>query len=209
MLRESATTADRNFAFDTRTDPAYFLMWRTDMPGKVGQWPPPGELGGVGLFSILVFIGLAVCLWLGLRKPLVITIVLMFASAWVVRMFFASRMYETGTVQLWLRTDNQLLYCGLVLCALAAGLVVRHLMATGRFPHPQAAVIGAFCGLLMLFGSVSSSMSDKYMPTKENTYRILPWVSHTVRQLDGRCPRYAPNHECSAAGDQSWQGMLE
>ncbi|MEV6524185.1 hypothetical protein AB0M43_19725 [Longispora sp. NPDC051575] len=209
MLHESATTADRNFAFDTKTDPTYFLMWRTDMPGKVGQWPLPGELGGVGLFSILLFVCLGVCLWLGLRKPMVVTIVCMFASAWVARMWFASRMFETGTVQLWLRTNNQLLYCGLILCGLAVYLVARRFRDRGAFPDPTKAAIGGFVGLLLLFGSVSSSMSDRYMPTKENTYRILPWVSHTVREYNGNCPRYAPNHECSKDGDQTWQKLLE
>ncbi|MDH6136569.1 hypothetical protein P3T37_005997 [Kitasatospora sp. MAA4] len=209
LLQQSATTVDKNFSFDTKTDPAYFLMWRTDMPGKVGQWPVPGELGGIGLFAIVLFVCLGVCLWLGMRKPFVVTVVCMFASAWVMRMYFASEMYSTQTVQLWLRTDNQLLYCALILGGLAVHLVVRELTARGKFPSPQTAVIGAFVGLLFLFGSVASSMSDRYMPAKENSYKILPWVSHTVRELNGKCPTYAPNHTCSQDGDQTWQQLIQ
>lgn len=209
LLKESATTVDKNFSFDTKTDPAYFLMWRTDMPGKVTQWPLPGELGGVGLFAILLFVCLGVCVWLGMRKPMVATIACMFVSAWVMRMWFASRMFSTGTVQLWLRTDNQLLYCGLILGGLAVHLGSRQLAKHGKLPSPRTAVIGAFCGLLFLFGSVASSMSDRYMPAKENTYRILPWVSHTVRELNGKCPTYAPNHTCSQNGDQTWTQLIQ
>ncbi len=232
MLRESATTKDYNKGFDAYTDPAYFPMWRTDMPGQVGQWPLQGELGGVQLFTILVFICMGVVLWLGLRKPLVVTVVLLFVSPWLMRMYFASQMYITGEVQLWIRTGNQLLYCGLLLGALTAHLISQQLAErsaaarlgatadpAGAAPRvgfnggaplsPQAAVIGAMCGLLFLLGTVGSSMSDRYMPTKENTYKILPWVSHTVRKLDGTCPKYAPGGQCSKDGDQTWLTMIK
>ncbi|MEV4196354.1 hypothetical protein AB0J65_33940, partial [Streptomyces toxytricini] len=123
MLTEGQTTKDYNFRFDNFTDPAYYLMWRTDMPGKVGDWPPPGEYGGVGLFALVTFVCLGAAIWLGLRKPMVVTIAAMFLSAWVMRMYIASHMYETQTVQLYTRTNNQLLYCSLILCALVAHLV--------------------------------------------------------------------------------------
>ncbi len=70
-------------------------------------------------------------------------------------------------------------------------------------------MIGTLFALLFLFGTVSSSMSDRYMPAKENTYRILPWVSHTVRNLDGSCPKFAPGGQCSKDGDQSWISMIK
>jgi galactan 5-O-arabinofuranosyltransferase len=214
MLTVGQDTKDYNFRFDNFTDPAYYLMWRTDMPGAVtqAQWPPAGEFGGVGLFAILTFVCLGVAVWLGIRKPLVVTVVAMFLSAWVMRMYIASHMYSTQTVQLYTRTDNQLLYCGLIICALVAHLVSRRLaearsdgrIAAPGFPGRQAAVVGTLCALLMLLGTVASSMSDRYMPAKDGTYRIMPWVSHTVRKLDGTCPKFAPGGQCSKDGDQTW-----
>ncbi|MFI9328027.1 hypothetical protein ACIGZJ_10840 [Kitasatospora sp. NPDC052868] len=226
MLTEGQDTKDFNFRFDNFVDPAYFLMWRTDMPGKVGEWPLPGEFGGMGLFAVVMFVCLGAALWLGLRKPLVVTICCMFASAWVMRMYIASHMYETQTVQLYTRTNNQLLYCGLILCALVAHLVSLRLAerragtgeltaagsatASGEaFPNLRAAVVGTLFALLFLFGTVSSSMSDRYMPAKENTYRILPWVSHTVQKLDGSCPTFAPEGKCSKDGDQTWLTLIQ
>ncbi|MFI6845509.1 hypothetical protein OG535_16430 [Kitasatospora sp. NBC_00085] len=225
LLTEGQDTRDSSFRFDNFTDPAYFLMWRTDMPGTVGEWPPPGEFGGLGLFAVVMFVCLGAALWLGLGRPLVVTVCCMFASAWLVRMYIASRTYETQTVQLYTRTDNQLLYCGLVICALVAHLVSlrpagRRVQAGGlagpvggpasgdALPNPRAAVVGALFALLFLFGTVSSSMADRYMPAKENSYRILPWVSHTVQKLDGSCPKFAPGGTCSKDGDQSWSTMV-
>ncbi|WP_374773839.1 hypothetical protein OG756_13215 [Streptomyces sp. NBC_01310] len=232
MLIEGQTTKDYNFRFDNFTDPAYYLMWRTDMPGKVGEWPLPGEYGGVGLFALLTFVCLGAAIWLGIRTPMVVTIAAMFISAWVMRMYIASNMYETQTVQLYTRTNNQLLYCGLLLSALLVHLVAQRMAArradsgteaelqagaglqTGSkasrgtasagFPGREGAVIGTMCALLLLLGTVSSSMADRYMPAKENTYRILPWVSHTITEKDGSCPKYAPGGTCSKDGDQSW-----
>ncbi|MEV4611733.1 hypothetical protein AB0K43_03915 [Kitasatospora sp. NPDC049258] len=227
MLTEGQATKDYVFRFDNFTDPAYYLMWRTDMPGKVGDWPPPGEFGGVGLFAVLTFVCLGAAVWMGFRKPMVITIVAMFLSAWVMRMYIASHMYETMTVQLYTRTNNQLLYCGMILCGLVAHLISLRLAerrsgavpAAGGggpallggsigVPGRPAAVIGTLCGLLLLLGTVSSSMADRYMPGQDGTYRILPWVSHTVRKLDGSCPKFAPEGKCSKDGDQSWLGYI-
>ncbi|WP_020519849.1 hypothetical protein [Catelliglobosispora koreensis] len=208
LLRSNAK--DRAFGFDAYTDPAYFNMWRTDMPGEVPQWPPPGEFGGVHLFTIVLFVGLGISIWLGIKRSVVITAVCVFASAWLLRLWYASHMFSTGTVQLWPRTSNQLLYAGMVLCALAILLIYRQLKDKPVLQNGMrsSAVVGAVCGLLMLFGSVMSSMADRYMPAKDNTYKILPWVSHTVTQLDGSCPKFAPNGQCSKDGDQSWQQMF-
>ncbi|MGW0363344.1 hypothetical protein [Streptomyces sp. NPDC002990] len=238
MLTEGQTTKDYNFRFDNFTDPAYYLMWRTDMPGKAGDWPLPGEYGGVGLFALVTFVGLGAAIWLGIRKPLVVTIAAMFISAWVMRMYIASHMYETQTVQLYTRTNNQLLYCGLILCALIAHLVSLRMAghrtdaaedtagsqaggagapglpglpgtpATPGLPAREAAVIGTLCALLLLLGTVASSMSDRYMPAQDGTYRILPWVSHTITELDGSCPKFAPGGTCSKDGDQSWLSFI-
>ncbi|MEY9962297.1 hypothetical protein ABIA33_000318 [Streptacidiphilus sp. MAP12-16] len=206
VLLQNSGTADYDYGFDAYTDPAFFSMWRTDMPGQVGQWPPPGEIGGVSVFTALLFVALGVAVWLGLRRSVVVASVAIFASAWLMRMYFASQMFSTGQVQLWIRTDNQLLYCGLVFVGLAVWLAVRRWGA--RLPRRGPAVIGVFCGLLMLLGSMGSAQSDRYMPQKTNTYQILPWVSQTVRMVNGQCPKYAPNGQCSKNGDQSWLKMI-
>ncbi|MGW5850592.1 hypothetical protein ACWFQ8_22025 [Streptomyces sp. NPDC055254] len=228
MLTEGQTTKDYNFRFDNFTDPAYYLMWRTDMPGKVGEWPLPGEYGGVGLFALLTFVCLGAAIWLGIRRPMVVTIAAMFISAWVMRMFIASHMYETQTVQLYTRTNNQLLYCGLLLCALLAHLVSQRIAARrtaeeaadtaagpagghrsgSGLPAREGAVIGTLCALLLLLGTVASSMADRYMPAQDGTYRILPYVSHTITEQDGSCPKFAPGGTCSKDGDQSWLGYV-
>ena len=128
ILLQNASTPDRNFSFDTYTDPAFFSMWRTDLPGTVTQWPPPAEIGGVSLFTALLFVALGVTLWLGLRRSVVVTTACIFASAWLMRMYFAARMYSTGEVELWIRTDNQLLYCGLLFIGIALYLLAGKLV---------------------------------------------------------------------------------
>jgi hypothetical protein len=229
ILLRSAGTPDRNFSFDVYTDPAYFSMWRTDMPGVVTQWPPPGEIGGVSVFTALLFVALGVTLWLGLRRSVVVATACIFASAWLMRLFFAARMYSTGEVELWIRTDNELLYCGLVFIGLAVYLLAARLVearaALSRPPGGEGsgagdrglrpglplrgpAVIGAFAGLLMLAGSMGSSQSDRYMPADVPTYQIFTYVSHTVRMLNGRCPQYAPHGQCSKDGDQKWKSFI-
>ena len=195
---------DRAYGFDAYTDPAFFSMWRTDMPGDVGQWPPPGELAGVGLFSVLTFAGVGVALWLGWRRPLAVTVACVFAGTWLWRMEVASRMWATGTVQLWPRTGNQLLYCVLVLGAAAACFAASRLAGRPPLPSRVGAHVGALVAVLLLLGTAASSVSDYWMPAKTNSYKILAYVSQTMRKPDGGCPKYAPNHQCSATGDQSW-----
>ncbi len=229
ILLQNAGTVDRNYGFDAYTDPAYFAMWRTDLPGTVTQWPPPGEIGGVSLFTALLFVALGVTLWLGLRRSAVVAIACIFASAWLMRLYFVARMYSTGEVQLWIRTDNQLLYCGLVFIGLAAYLIAVRLVGAKTalslrlgsgparshdrgsrpgFPLRGSAVIGVFAGLLMLTGSMGSAQSDRYMPADVNTYQVLTYVSHTVRMLNGRCPQYAPHGQCFKDGDQNWKSFI-
>ncbi|MEF2525018.1 MULTISPECIES: hypothetical protein [Streptomyces] len=62
--------------------------------------------------------------------------------------------------------------------------------------------------LLPLLGTVSSSMSDRSMPAQDGTYRILPYLSHPIRQQDGKCPRFAAKGECSEDGDQTWPSYV-
>jgi hypothetical protein len=195
---------DRAYGFDAYTDPAFFSMWRTDMPGDVGQWPPPGELAGVGLFSVLTFTAVGVALWLGWRRTLIVTVTCVFVGTWLWRMWFASQMWITKSVQLWPRTGNQLLYCVLVAGAFAVCLAARRLAAWPPLPSRIGAHVGALFSISMILGTAASSVSDYWMPAKTNSYKIFAYVSQTMAKPDGSCPKYAPNHQCSKTGDQSW-----
>lgn len=197
-------TTDRAYGFDAYTDPAFFSMWRTDMPGDVGQWPPPGELAGVGLFSVLTFVGLGVSLWLGWRRSLTLTVACVFVGTWLWRMWFASQMWAMKSVQLWPRTGNQLLYCVFVSSAFAGCLLAFRIRQGPHAPTRLASHVGPLVATMLLLGTAASAASDYWMPAKTNSYKILNYVSQTMRKPDGTCPEYAPNHECSATGDQSW-----
>jgi hypothetical protein len=220
-LLAGSGTKDQAYGFDAYIDPAFFQLWRTDMPGKVSLWPPPGELGGVGVWTILVFVGLGLALWLGFRKPLVISFVCLFASAWLMRMWFASRMWVTESVQLWPRTGNQLVYTSFVLTGLAIYLFqarIRTLWADlatryspggtiRALPGAKSAVVGAMVTLMLLLGTMASSISDRYMPSDENTYRKLTYISQTLEKVDGSCPKYAPKGKCVPL-EAKWKKML-
>jgi hypothetical protein len=120
LLASTGGTSDAYFYFDTSTEPAYLAMWRNDRPADVGGvWPPLGELGGVGLFTILLAVGLGVAIWLGWRRTAVVTVGLSAASAWFLRMWLAGEQWATQTVRLYPRTTMVLLYCLLVLTGLA------------------------------------------------------------------------------------------
>ena len=76
LLAPTGGVNDAYFYFDTNTDPAYFAMWRNDRPGDVAAagWPPPGELGYVGLFTLILVLGVGVALWLGWRRTTVLSL---------------------------------------------------------------------------------------------------------------------------------------
>ena len=116
LLSPNGGTSDNYMYFDTRTDPAYIAMWRNDSGANVGPtWPPLGELGNVGLFSVLLVAGLALALALGWRRTTVIACCGVMAGAWLLRFYLAGQMYATGKVQLYPRTTVLILYCLLVL----------------------------------------------------------------------------------------------
>ena len=129
LLAPTGGTSDAYFYFDTSTEPAYLAMWRNDRPADVGGvWPPLGELGGVGLFTIVLAVGLGVAIWLGWRRTAVVTVGLSAASAWFLRMWLAGGQWATQTVRLYPRTTMVLLYCLLIL----TGLAVRYAVTAAR-----------------------------------------------------------------------------
>ncbi|MCY0941583.1 hypothetical protein [Streptomyces antarcticus] len=216
LLGSGATTKDAYFYFDTWVDPAYFTMWASGTPGPLRSlgWPPPGELAGVGLFTLVLVAGLGVALTLGLRQPMVLTLAACTASAFLLRYWYAAHMERDQAVQLYPRTSHQLMYCLIALTGLAlyyAGKRVRvwlrlHEAAlrggarrTAASRRPRAGVVGALCALGLLFGLAGSATVNAYMPQDPglNSSGQFAWFSHNIRQADGQCPRYAVKGECS------------
>lgn len=195
-LQAAGTVEDSYFYFDTYVEPAYIAMWRNDLPGDPGRWPPPGELAGVGLFSVLLAVGLGVAIALGRRHTAVITLACCMASAWLMRFWLASRMYETQTVQLYPRTTPQILYCLLLLFGFAAYLVVRRLGSRGRQPG-RATSLGVLCAVLLFGLFAGSAVADRYMPRSDDSAGLLAYTAQLVRQEDGTCPVYSRPDGCA------------
>ncbi|MFR9803233.1 hypothetical protein ACL02T_13150 [Pseudonocardia sp. RS010] len=204
MLANASSTRDTYFYFDTFVDPAYISMWRSDLPGDVGTWPPPGELGGVGVFAVLLVVGLCAAVGLAGRSTTVVVMCSFLVSAWLLRLWLASQMYGTQSVQLWPRTSAQILFCLLVLTVLAvraAAKRVRAAQASGsrvrgtRAGLPHA---GVLAGAVLLALWMGSSVADRHMPRADNSVGVLAYAAQMVRQPDGRCPAYSAPTRCVA-----------
>lgn len=202
LLASGGTVKDRYFYFDTDVDPAYIAMWRNDLPGNVGPWPPPGELAGVGVFTVLLVVGLALAVAFGAARTTVITLGTLLAGAWLLRLWFASQMFATGTVQLYPRTTPEILYCLLLLSIFAVRYGLRRAAGplaalTGRDderavrPARVAVTIGAICAALLFGMSAGSATADRFMPRNDGSAGLLTYVAHNVRQLDGTCPQHS------------------
>ncbi len=205
ILTAAGTVADRFFYFDTAVDPAYIAMWRNDLPGDVGPWPPPGELAGVGVFVLLLVVGLGLGVAFGGARTTIITLGALLAGAWLLRFWFASQAYATGTVQLYPRTSAEILYCLLLLSIFAVryGLVWvrdRSDRARGWSWSPVAATVGGLCAALLLGMSIGSSVADRYQPRNDGSVGLLAYVAQQVRQPDGTCPDYGPG--CAATTEE-------
>lgn len=216
LFSSTGGSQDAFFYNDTETEPAYIAMWTNDREAWTGPvWPPPGELGGVGLFTVMLAAGLGVAIWLGWRRTAVIVLVAGVASAWVTRMWLASEMYELQLVRLYPRTTMIILYSLLILTGLAVryggqalsgrppatgatgGLALSGRALSGRAP---AAAATAPAGLLLLpllflFASAGSALADRYMPDPRlNHPGYFTYVAHTIRHYDGTCPEYGEQH---------------
>ena len=225
LLSASGTVEDTYFYFDVYVEPTFIAMWRGDLPGDTGPWPPPGELGGVGLFSVLLVIGLGLAVWLAGRRTVVIGLVLFFASAWVMRFWFAAQMYETQSVQLYPRTTQQILYCALLLVGFAVFFAVQRARAAlaarqlpgraaetaGRETPLQrrgAALLGVLASTMVLGLFAGSATADRYMPANERSLGYLAFAAQHLQQPDGTCPRYAGEMGC-APGFRQFNEWLE
>ncbi len=173
---------DSYMYFDTTVEPAYVAMWRNGLPGNVASWPPPGELGGVGLFTVLLIAGTGVSIWLGNKRTLVVSVSLMLAGAWFSRMWIAHHMYETKLVQLYPRTSAELLYGAMILTGYAVHLGVERL----RPRASPSAVIGLAVALVVLFLSAGSATTDRYGPVNDgHDMGFLAWEALHTPPLEG------------------------
>ncbi|GAB7182562.1 hypothetical protein ATKI12_2393 [Kitasatospora sp. Ki12] len=215
-LLSNSGTPDTYMYFDTMIDPAYFAMWQGDMPGPAtaGFWPPPGELAGVGVFAIVLVVGLVIALWSGSDHPAVQVAACSVLGVFALRYWFASHMERDNAVQLYPRTSAELLYCLLVLCGLAGYLLSRRVLArrasageaagaagvAGAAAVPGVRISGAvLCGLALVFSMAGSATIDKFMPAdpSRNTWGQMAWNAHTQQTPGGTCPRFAPAGHCT------------
>ncbi|WP_148283101.1 MULTISPECIES: hypothetical protein [Kitasatospora] len=214
LLTAAGTAVDRYCYFDTYTEPTYFVMWRDDLPGSdaMSTWPLPGELGGVGLFSLLLLLGLGVALAVGARNAVVWVAGACAASAMLMRYWFASHMERDQAVMLYPRTSAQMLYCLLVLTGVAAYLLAERYRArraglreedapahAGQWLVGRRFVLAAVCALGLLYGMAGSSTAAKYMPEDPDRGSAgqLAWHSHSQQNDNGKCSPYAPNGKCA------------
>ncbi|MER5262593.1 hypothetical protein ABTZ99_10980 [Actinosynnema sp. NPDC002837] len=194
LLTASGSVKDRYFYWDTWTEPTYLAMWRSDLPGNTGPWPPPGELGGVGLFTILALVGLAAAIAVARHRTVVIVLTSVFTGAWLLRFYFGSQMYAADAVQLWPRSTAELLYCLLLLTGFAGYYAVRRFDGVARVRDAIASPstgIGVLAALLLLIASAGSSTGDRYMPRTDNSLGYLATSAHLIKQPDGSCSAYA------------------
>jgi len=182
VLTDPTGIVDNYIYFDVGTEPAYIAMYRGDLPGPVALWPPLGELGGVGVFTLLLVTGLGLSVVLGRGRTLVIAAGSLVAGAWLLRFHYASLLWQTKLVQLFPRTTAEIVHCLLLLCGYAVYLAVERIRGSGpgRELDNRSALIGAVCGLALLFASTGSAISDHYMPNADRPISPgwLAWTAH-------------------------------
>ncbi len=201
LLSREGARSDAYFYFDVCKEPTYVATWFNDRPFYSGPWwPLPGELGGVGLFTVLLAAGAGVALMLGWRRTVVIAIGAGIVSAWLMRMWLAGNMYATGKVTLYPRTTAVVLYGLLLLTGLgvyfAAEAVRRYLERNNVAPAERTRIAPTailVIPLLFLFASAGSATIDKHMPNRRaDSTGWFAWLAHTEKQYDtGICSPYA------------------
>jgi galactan 5-O-arabinofuranosyltransferase len=166
------------FSVDALMDPMYFAMGPR-LPDNF-RWMPLGEFGGIGVFTLILFAGLAIALVHGRRSTSVILLVALAGGCWAFRLWHAHNMWTTKLVQLWPRTSHELLCCLLALCVIAVYLLVQRTDPTSPWRSPSASA-GVAAGLVLVIMSASSSTTDMYLPTDaQGTYGDLAWIAHNM-----------------------------
>jgi galactan 5-O-arabinofuranosyltransferase len=176
---------DDYFHFDTAIDPAYVAMWKGDLPGATqpSAWPPAGELGGLGVYTALLFAGFGTAIAFARKRTVVIVMGLVLAGVWFQRFWVAHEMWSTKLVQLYPRTAIELAHILVLFAGFGLYYVVEYL--TRRFDpeglHAPSRVIGAICALTLVFGSAASATVDHYMPY-DSLPRTLGFLSFAAQQ---------------------------
>ncbi|MFD5466406.1 hypothetical protein ACFWIQ_26770 [Kitasatospora sp. NPDC127059] len=216
FLSSAGGAVDRYCYFDVYTEPSYFMMWGSDVPGGLGlgAWPAPGEIGGVGLFAIVLLIGGAAAIVVGPRNSVVLATAAAAASAFLMRYWYAAHMYKNQAVMLYPRTNQQLLYCFIVLTGLALFLGTERFLerrqrttaddrSTPTARAPRRYALATLCALGLLFGMAGSSTGSRYMP--ESSARIdatgnFAYSAQVLRGQNGSCSPYVSAQDCIDPG---------
>jgi galactan 5-O-arabinofuranosyltransferase len=106
-------------------------------------------------------------------------------GAWFWRFWYAHSLFDTKLVQLYPRTTPLILCCLIVLSGMAVYWLVARLPSDHQLRSPWA-VIGAMCGLLLLFASSGSATADRYMPSNTTPPGVgwLAWNAHRQEHAD-------------------------
>lgn len=202
--------ADRFVYFDTRVDPAYITMWRGDLPGVFeapGMWPPLGELGGVGVFTLLLTLGFGLAISVGRTRTPVIAIVTVVVGAWLFRFWHAHRMWDTGLVQLYPRTTPEILHGLLLLAGLGGMYLARRVRLT---VDRSALTIGMVPAMLLLYAFAGSALADRYMPRDlARDPGKLSWFAHHTPRADATQTPGATVAASSAHDDTPPQRLVD
>lgn len=185
VLGDPSQLNDPFVYFDATIEPFYIAMYGGSLPASE-VWPPSGELGGVGLFTVVLMAGLGAAVALGRSRTAVITLVLTMTGCWLLRFWYAHLMFKTKLVQLYPRTTTEILYCLLLLCGYALYLAIRRAERRAAADSPlrtPSGLIGAVCGLLLLLGSAGSMIANRYMPSNmvPMSFGILAWNAHHAK----------------------------
>jgi len=157
--------------FDVLVDPAYFALWKGDLPGTVGAWPPPGELGGLGVYALLIFAGFGAAIAFGRQRTPVVVVAAIIGGTWLLRFWYAHHLYDTHLVQLYPRTSIELAYAFVVITGLGVYFAAEKLVRD----RPASYSIGALATLVLIFGAAGSAIADRYMPANERSLGLLGW----------------------------------
>lgn len=179
--------ADNYFYADTYVDPGFFVMWLGDSVSPV-VWPPPGELGGVGVFMLLLCVALAMAIAMAWRKPMVQSAVFILASALAARYLIAPLMVSHNTVNLWPRTTSVAVFSLLLLATVAARELWKILKGQAREKMSRISVsVGIFLGIALLLSTSVSSISAKYFPTDGTSVARFAQIAQHMENVDVSC----------------------
>ena len=180
---------DEYIPFDASVDPMFFAMWRGGLPGSLSKlWPPPGELGNVGVYSLLLIAGTGAAIWLGARRTLTISVAAILASTWMLRLYYAHRFYQTKLIQLYPRTSAELAYAMLILTGYAIYLAIQWASSRASSESPlrwRSGSVGFLVASLLLFTAAGSATTDRYTPNDDNeSMNFVSWVALTAPLLE-------------------------